>query len=87
MTTRIKYYKYNKFPPIIVSDVYINYEGRRLFVQIEADRLYIIVNSYHVLEEIPHNNINKAKRIARSLLINKYNVRLINEVRNVNSIS
>lgn len=77
MTTRIKYIRYES---MLISKTLLTYEGKRIFVQIDSDKLYI-AQGLNILEEISHNNINKAKRIARDLLINKYNVRLINESR------
>lgn len=78
MTTRIRYTKVGKE---FVSNVLINYEGLKLKVYISEKCMYIVKDTKIVELEYHFGDKSKAKRLARSLLINKYKVRLINEVR------
>lgn len=82
--TRIKYHKDGKN---YISEYLTCYDGKKLLVFIH----YNIVYSYYTMsivdikgkevENDKYSDISVAKRKARDLLINKYNVRLVNEVR------
>lgn len=79
--TRIKY---TRNGDKLESNVFVNYEGHRFSVTIYPTKLYVSRNigiRSFIIEDIEHFSIDKAKRIARSLLMDKYKVRLINEVR------
>ena len=82
MKTRISY---NNLPEnCFISNMITNYEGLKFMVQFQFGRLYIMEISQYgveVREEIENIDPTKAKRIARNILINKYNVNLNNEVR------
>jgi len=85
MTTRIKYHKSGKN---YTSNYLTNYEGKRFLVMIHY---YIVDNGFYrtmilnesgdVVDSVVEMSSSSAKRTARQLLINKYNVRLNEEIR------
>lgn len=84
MTTRIKYHRTGKN---FTSQYYNNYRGERLLVMIHFNdtksyTMNILNKQGDVLERSVFPTVQKAKRIARKLLINKYEIRLNEEVRN-----
>lgn len=85
MITRIKYTKVRTpTQTYLTSGIIINYEGNHFVVNIYDNFLYILIKNkkqFDILEEIRYTDLGKAKRIARKVLEQKYNVRFINEVR------
>jgi hypothetical protein len=82
MNTRIKYTKQgNK----IISPFYKNYEGMSLSIEIVKSSdlygMFILTNKNDCLEYEVRGSLSSAKRLARKLLIEKYNVRLNEEIR------
>ncbi len=81
--TRIKYHKDGKN---LTSNYLLNYEGQRYLVMINKDTTYNyytlhILNNNDVVFKYSYTSLPSAKRVARQLLINKYNVRLNEEIR------
>lgn len=79
--TRIKYTSVNNN---LYSEIYNNYVGEKYKVMITADNnvtLSVFENEILVDEKINLGSYQNAKRLARKLLLDKYNVRLDLEVR------
>lgn len=85
MTTRIKYHKSGKN---YTSNYLTNFEGKRFLVMIAAYPNGTLPYLFHILNESGDaiereytKSSAHAKRLARHLLINKYNVQLNEEIR------
>lgn len=84
MMTRIKYHKSGAS---YVSNCITNYEGSKFVIFIHNHKeygyseLHIVDNKGNAIESIKTLTIAQSKRKARYILINKYNVRLIEEIR------
>jgi hypothetical protein len=83
MKTRITYHK---TPSGLTSNYLLNYEGKRflVFIHFVSKTQYrlIIINEKQDVTEIHNiNTLALAKRTARLLLLNKYNVRMNEEIR------
>jgi len=85
ITTRIQY---STIGFNLVSKPVIAYDGIHLvsIIERQSQRDYTLTiidnNTLSILECVAEiNNEQKAKKLARKLLINKYNVRLIEEIR------
>jgi hypothetical protein len=80
--TRIKYVKEND---TLISPVFINYEGKRYRILIHTQKNHYTVTirttTGKIVEVVSCDELSKAKRTARNLIINKYNVRIKHEVR------
>lgn len=81
--TRIKYTETNK--GILVSPVFINFEGKRFRITLYVDGKDVVVtiknHTNKIIEAEFVEGLSKAKRVARDKIINKYNVRINHEVR------
>lgn len=86
MTTRIKYKREGKN---FTSKYLTNFEGKRFQVYIDRvpsgirSGIYLIIldQEGNVLDRVYATSVLLAKRKARELLINKYNVQLNEEIR------
>ncbi len=73
--------KYRKALDMLVSNILTNYEGKQLYVIISKNGSVYILNNNTILESFVCHDQTKSKRLARTLLIHKYNVRLGEEIR------
>jgi len=83
MTTRIKYHKTSSG---LTSNYLTNYEGKRFIVFIHTIskshyRTVILDEKHDAVEVQLTETLELAKRNARWILMNKYNVRLNEEIR------
>jgi hypothetical protein len=84
LVKRITRIKYNKVGDNLISQPITNRFGLVYIIEIHKKGAYILQKlrlGCEVLEAIEYTKLPKVKRILRDLLINKYSVIMINEVR------